>query len=182
MENLNILIGQRLNRLRKEKNLSLEELSSQTGVSKAMLSQIENGKSNPTVSTLWKISTTLKVSFSFFIEGEDEELTIVDEKNISPILENNNLMRLYPIFPFDNHKNFEILTIELESGCNHISQPHNLGVEEYIIVDYGILELSVENKTFILTKGQSIKFSANRVHIYKNTHHTTTRFHNLIFY
>ncbi|MGL5802437.1 MAG: helix-turn-helix domain-containing protein, partial [Cetobacterium sp.] len=79
MENLNILIGQRLNRLRKDKNLSLEELSFQTGVSKAMLSQIENGKSNPTVSTLWKISTALKVSFSFFIEGEEEELTVVDE-------------------------------------------------------------------------------------------------------
>lgn len=31
-----------------------------------MLSQIENGKSNPTVSTLWKISTALKVSFSIF--------------------------------------------------------------------------------------------------------------------
>lgn len=182
MENLNILIGQRLNRLRKDKNLSLEELSLQTGVSKAMLSQIENGKSNPTVSTLWKISTALKVSFSFFIEGEEEELTIVDEKSISPILESNDLMNLYPIFPFDSNKKFEILTIELKKGCNHVSQPHNSGVEEYIIMSEGTLELHVENQVFLLSKGQSIKFLANREHIYKNTQDELVRFYNLIFY
>ncbi|MHA4990548.1 helix-turn-helix domain-containing protein [Cetobacterium somerae] len=182
MENLNILIGQRLNRLRKEKNLSLEELSLQTGVSKAMLSQIENGKSNPTVSTLWKISTALKVSFSFFIDGEEEELNVVDEKNIVPILENNNLMKLYPIFPFDSNRNFEILTIELKKGCNHVSQPHNSGVEEYIIVSEGTLELHVENKIFALSKGQSIKFLANKEHTYRNTQNEVVRFHNLIFY
>ncbi|MGL5778715.1 helix-turn-helix domain-containing protein, partial [Cetobacterium sp.] len=164
MENLNILIGQRLNRLRKDKNLSLEELSFQTGVSKAMLSQIENGKSNPTVSTLWKISTALKVSFSFFIEGEEEELTVVDEKNISPILESNNLMKLYPIFPFDSNKNFEILTIELKKDCEHISQPHTSGVEEYIIMSEGTLELHVEKQVFLLSKGQSIKFLADKEH------------------
>lgn len=182
MENLNILIGQRLNKLRKEKNLNLEELSIKTGVSKAMLSQIENGKSNPTVSTLWKISTALKVSFSFFIEGEDEELIVIDEKNISPFFENNNLMKLYPIFPFDSNKKFEILTVELEQGCNHVSQPHNLEVEEYIIVDEGILELHIENQIFILSKGQCIKFHANKIHTYKNSNCTKVRFHNIIFY
>ena len=131
---------------------------------------------------IWKICTILKVSFSFFIDDEEEELIIVDEKNISPILESNDLMKLYPIFPFDHNKKFEILTIELKPGCNHISQPHNSKVEEYIIIDDGVLELTVENQTFTLSKGQSIKFLANKVYVYKNTHNTTTRFHNVIFY
>ena len=182
MENLANIIGENLSKLRKDRGYSFDQMSQLTGVSKSMLSQIENGKSNPTVSTLWKISTALKVSFSFFIEGEEEELIIVDEKSISPILKSNNLMKLYPIFPFDSNKKFEILTIELKKGCNHVSQPHNSGVEEYIIMSEGTLELHVENQVFLLSKGQSIKFLADREHIYKNTQDELVRFYNLIFY
>ena len=66
MEYLNSLIGKKLKEIRSAKRLSLEEVTKLTGVSKAMLGQIERGISNPTVSTLWKIATGLKVSFSFF--------------------------------------------------------------------------------------------------------------------
>ena len=68
MEDLNLIIGNRLKTIRNNRNLSLSEVSEITGVSKAMLGQIERGQSNPTVSTLWKIANGLKVSFSMFID------------------------------------------------------------------------------------------------------------------
>ena len=49
---MNHLIGTRLKKIRHMKDLSLEELATQTGVSKPMLGKIERGISNPTVSTL----------------------------------------------------------------------------------------------------------------------------------
>lgn len=182
MEDLNLIIGSKLKDIRNKRNLTLDEVAKLTGVSKAMLGQIERGKSNPTVSTLWKIATGLKVSFSLFIDENQEDLKVIHQKNITPIIEDSNRMLLYPIFPFDANKGFEIFTIELEPGCNHISTPHNDGVEEYIIVTEGEIELNINDKEYVLQKGNSIRFMANKTHTYKNTSENKAVFQNIIFY
>jgi len=182
MKNFNLIIGNKLKDIRNKRNLSLDEVAKLTGVSKAMLGQIERGQSNPTVSTLWKIATGLKVSFSLFIDENQDDLKVIYQNDITPIIEDNNRMKLYPIFPFDANKGFEIFTIELESGCNHISNPHNEGVEEYIIVTEGEIEMNINSKKFILQKGNSISFMANKPHIYRNTSEDRAIFQNIIFY
>lgn len=182
MKNLTPIIGKNLKDIRTKRSLSLDDVAKLTNVSKAMLGQIERGESNPTVSTLWKIATGLKVSFSSFIDEEDQNLKIVHQDNVSPILEDNNRMKLYPIFPFDAQKGFEIFTIELEPNCNHISTPHDDGVEEYVIVTEGQIEICINDKSFILQKGDSIKFKGNRSHSYKNTSQDKSVFQNIILY
>ena len=182
MKDLNLIIGNKLKDIRNKRNLSLDEVARLTGVSKAMLGQIERGKSNPTVSTLWKIATGLKISFSLFIDEDQEDLKVIDQKDISPIIEDNNRMKLYPIFPFDANKGFEIFTIELEPDCNHISTPHNEGVEEYIIVTEGQIEININSKKFILEKGNSMRFMANAPHSYKNINQGRSVFQNIILY
>lgn len=182
MKNLNLIIGNKLKEIRNKRNLSLDEVTKLTGVSKAMLGQIERGQSNPTVSTLWKIATGLKVSFSVFIDEKQDDLQVIYQNDISPIIEDNNRMKLYPIFPFDVNKGFEIFTIELEPDCNHISNPHNVGVEEYIIVTEGQIEISINDKKFILQKGNSIRFMANSPHTYKNMNQDRSVFQNIILY
>ena len=182
MKALNLIIGNKLKDIRNKRKLSLDEVTKLTGVSKAMLGQIERGKSNPTVSTLWKIATGLKVSFSLFIDENQDDLKVIDQNDISPIIEDNNRMKLYPIFPFDSNKGFEIFTIELEPDCNHISTPHNDGVEEYIIVTEGQIEMNINDEKFILQKGNSIRFMANKPHTYKNINQDIATFQNIIFY
>jgi len=57
-------VGENLRKLRVRRGLSLERFSRASGVSRAMLSQIELGKSTPSISVLWKISNALAVPFS----------------------------------------------------------------------------------------------------------------------
>jgi transcriptional regulator with XRE-family HTH domain len=57
-----------LRRLRKERGLSLETLAKRSGVSRAMLGQIETGRSVPTVTLVWKVSKALGVALSDLIE------------------------------------------------------------------------------------------------------------------
>ena len=52
-----------LKALRQARGWSLSKLAEETGVSKAMLGQIERNESSPTVSTLWKIATGLERTF-----------------------------------------------------------------------------------------------------------------------
>ncbi len=66
------LVSANLKRLRKEHRLSLDELAGRSGVSRAMLGQMEQGKSMPSIKTLWQVSQALGVSVSWFLEASHE--------------------------------------------------------------------------------------------------------------
>jgi len=147
-----------------------------------MLGQIERGESNPTVTTLWKIAIGLQVSFSSLIKEEPSDVLVVKQNNINPIIECEGNYRVYPIFPFDPRKKFEIFTVELEMGVEHTSDKHNEGVEEYVTVTKGELEMMIGDEHFILTTGQSIRFLANKRHTYKNINQGLTTYQAVMYY
>ncbi|HVY53430.1 MAG TPA: helix-turn-helix transcriptional regulator, partial [Gammaproteobacteria bacterium] len=129
MKNLYNHISLTLKALRRERGWSLDKAAEETGVSKAMLGQIERGESSPTIATLWKIASGFNTSFSSFIEdigsefnkpiyrgGQAQQLHPTDEK-----------IRVMPLFPFDEQLNFEIFVIELLPACEHLSPAHQSG-------------------------------------------------------
>ena len=61
-------IGKVVKAYRINKNISLSELSDRSGVSKGMLSQVENGTVNPTIATAWKIPVDFVVSLPYNVE------------------------------------------------------------------------------------------------------------------
>lgn len=66
------MIGKNIQRIRSARKLTLNVLSERSGVSKAMLSQIESDKVNPTVATVWKIARGLNVELNDLLEADDE--------------------------------------------------------------------------------------------------------------
>ena len=72
------VIGDRLRDIRVHQNLSLDDASKLTGVSKPMLGQIERGQSIPTITTLWKIATGLKTPLSSFLQERQSEYTVIN--------------------------------------------------------------------------------------------------------
>jgi transcriptional regulator with XRE-family HTH domain len=79
------LVGRNLRRLRKQHRLSLEALSRLSGVSRAMLGQIEQGKSIPSIKTLWQVAQALSVSVSWFLEaGGDSPVLLIAPPSDSP--------------------------------------------------------------------------------------------------
>ncbi|MTI58506.1 MAG: helix-turn-helix domain-containing protein [Firmicutes bacterium] len=174
MNNLELIIGEKLYKLRQSKGYSLSQVEDLTGVSKSMLGQIERGKSSPTVNTLWRIAKGLNVSFSFFIEEDKQETTIVSPSEIKPIIDENNKYRVYPIFPYDKQRKLEMYILDLEPHYSHQSEAHTTGVEEYIFIHQGILELTTGEKEYTIKTGNSIHFNADKKHIYTNTTEKTT--------
>ncbi|TQR20645.1 helix-turn-helix domain-containing protein [Psychrobacillus vulpis] len=168
MDKINENIGKNLNRVRRERNISLEKTSELTGVSKTMLGQIERGESNPTVTTLWKIANGLRLSFSSLISEETPSVSLIKKKEINPIIESNGQYRVYPLVPFNAEKQFEVFAITLEPGCEHHSEPHNPGVEEYIIVNEGVLEIAIGEEVYVVNCEDAITFQASSTHTYKN--------------
>lgn len=168
MEKLNELVGENLKNIRKERGLSLDKVSELTGVSKSMLGQIERGETSPTINTIWKIANGLKVSFTSLLRENKAEVSIKSIKNIEPMVEVDGKFRLYPIFPFDGSKRFEIYLVEIYPNCTLEAQGHLNDVEEYIIVNEGELKLSIDGETYTIPEGSSINFLANKPHSYTN--------------
>lgn len=181
-EPIHKMVGRKLLSIRKTRGLSLDQVAELTGVSKAMLGQIERGDSNPTISVLWKIVSGLQISFTSLIEDDEPKITVVRAADLSPFEEEDGQYRAFPLFPFHPQKNFEIYTVEVDLGCTHASEPHNEGVEEYILMVEGKLKISIAQESYTLNVGDAIHFSADRPHKYTNMSDRKAVYKTIIYY
>lgn len=182
MDAMSSMIAANLKRIRKEKKLSLDAAAEMTGVSKSMLGQIERGESSPTVATLWKIATGLHISFTSLLEAKDGEIQLISQKELHPLLSDGGKFRLYPFFPYDDSRGFEMMSIDLDPGSRSESVPHEDGTEEFAIVFQGTLKVTVGEEEFFVEAGNGIRYSANQPHIYENPGNAPLKLCMVIYY
>lgn len=182
MENLNEIISSNLRRIRNTRNLSLDKLSEITGISKSMLGQIERGESNPTISTIWKITTGLRVSLTDLIEITAPNTMLITKNDITPLFEDNKKVCSYPFFRENKGKNFEMMQVTIEPTGKLSSIAHIGGTKEYIIVFKGELTLYLDNKVYKISEGQAFQFDADKNHIYENQSNELLSLSMLVYY
>ncbi len=182
MDTINKNIGQNLAYIRKMRGLSLDQVSELTSVSKGMLAQIEKGTSNPSISTIWKIVNGLQLSFTSILKEDSTAISVVSYKDVTPLTEQESGFSSYPIFPFDARTRIEMYVVEMAPHCEHPSDSHNEGVEEYILVHEGELTIGIGEQNYHLTEGQAIRFAAAVPHRYINPSDQLSRFHVTISY
>lgn len=179
-----IKISNTLKRLRQERGWSLDATSQKTGVSKAMLGQIERGESSPTISTLWKIASGFDVSFSSFVEDlHPSQASFIHRKeDLKQMHREDDKIRVMSIFPYDEYLKFEVFIIELLPGCEHLSPSHQKGVVEHVIVSSGEIEVFINDKWHVLHQNEGLRFNADKLHGYRNTSSMRAVFHDIIHY
>lgn len=182
MDNLNIIFAKNLKRIREEKKLSLDKVAELTSVSKSMLGQIERGESNPTITTVWKIANGLKVSFTTLMSTNQNETLLIKRENIEPLVEDNGKFRLYPFFPYEDGRPFEMFTVEIDKGGYLSSESHNEGTEEFITVFEGEVTIRINDEESVISKGNSIRFKADKAHIYHNSGKELLKMSMVIYY
>lgn len=174
MQNLTTHISMQLKALRLAKGWSLDYTAKQTGISKAMLGQIERAESNPTVLTMWKISMGFQMPLSHFLPTQNDvsiELKHQDEALSVRILEPFNL-----IFGSEN------LYVTLKSNTQHNSCSHESGVMEDVLPINGSLKILINDETYTVHKGQSFRFKADQSHSYINENPFDVEFYNIVHY
>ncbi|MGN7352133.1 cupin domain-containing protein [Paenibacillus sp. 2003] len=72
--------------------------------------------------------------------------------------------------------------MEFDPGCHHPSERHLDGVEEYVFVVQGMLEMVVNTKKIVLKENQALRFRANVFHSYNNLYQEPCIIYNMIFY
>lgn len=162
-------IGQQLKAQRAARGWSLDKTAAATGVSKAMLGQIERGESSPTIATLWKIATGLACSFSSFIAQPDTYQQVFNRQEGTPFSHDPN-MQVKTLFAFNPQTRMETFEITLTGHHQQRSSAHTAGVTEHIHVLSGVLDIQQDNSWHRVHAGEQFVLQADVPHAYKDVH------------
>ena len=182
MEAMRRNLGVQLKKIRKQRDLSLDDLAKLTDVSKAQLAQMEKGESNPTVSTIWKIADGLKISFSSLLQAPKSLLTKIKQTDAPFLTEDDGRYRVYSIIPYNPDRGWELYRLEFDPNCSYESAPHNEGVEETITVVAGRMQVTVGSEKVELITGDTLVFDGNQPHRYENLSNSKCVLHLIIHY
>lgn len=167
-------IGERLMELRKKRKLSMRELAERSGASTSLISQVETGKTNPTVAKLQNLATALGVPVNYFFDSHDEPppdphaLALREEEaNGAP----PDDVPVHTGVPLDVVRGYDRETIELSDGVTwERLTPHGRAGIEFLEVTYEVNAHSGplashygEEFVQVLQGALEVEFAFNRV-------------------
>ncbi|MFW8633587.1 helix-turn-helix domain-containing protein [Cribrihabitans pelagius] len=178
-----------LRSLRQGAGLSLAQAAARTGVSKAMLGQIERGESSPTLATLWKLAKGFHLPLTAFIE---DLVPPAEQPPLPPgagtgdrqpqLVQFPGSIAVRPVFAFDPRLGSESFEVTLAPQQTHVSQAHDGGVVEDVFVTLGTAEVLSGGIWQRLEAGEGLRFAADAAHGYRNPGNAPARFLNTLYY
>ncbi|MFT3926932.1 MAG: XRE family transcriptional regulator [Myxococcales bacterium] len=180
---MNRRVSEALKRMRKARNLSLDQLAIKSGVSRAALSQIEGARTNPTLSVLWKIAAGLEVPFQELLEMPEETNAKLLRSNDAVALRSaDGRMESRLLSPGGAAPGVELYELRLAPKAVHKSDPHGKGTTETVVVLKGTLRILVDASEYELLAGDTLYFASDVPHSYENRSSHEARFLNVISY
>lgn len=165
-----IYIGKKIAKYRTIKGLTIRDLAKLTGVSSSLLSQLERGIGNPTLSVLKAIAFVLKVPLFLLLMGEiDNGSLILRKEHRKKIPDENTEKIVYDILtPSALKSNIELFLMSLKPFSETSQEFIEHDIEETAFVIEGQTYLLFEHEEFMLREGDTVRILANRKHKFKN--------------
>ena len=163
-------LGKTVQRLRKAYNLSLSELSEQSGVAKSIISQIERNETNPTLATIWRLAQALDVTIERVLRERDDSPFIEKiSRGDTPILvSDDGKCRLAITGWIKTVDWLQCYDFSAEPGGVLESDAHQPGAVESLSVIEGELQVEVAGETDFLRAGETLRYRADRPHLIRN--------------
>lgn len=162
-------LARNLKRLRAERGHTLDALAARSGVSRGMVVQIEQARTNPSVGTVVRLADALGVSIARLLD--------YDETSTVRIVPAEDAVRLWT-GPDGGHGTLlngteapgplELWSWRLQPGESHASDPHPPGTVEIARVDEGVLTLVLDGREHRVPAGSTASYEAGTAHAYRN--------------
>jgi XRE family transcriptional regulator, regulator of sulfur utilization len=165
-------LGATVQRLRTERNLTLDQLSRIAGVSKSMLSEIERDKANPTIAVAWRLSNALDIGLDRLLtKGERnlEQISVSGPHETPSLVNKNAKYSLRILGPMDLGGRFEWYELALAVGGALRSRAHEPGTREHLTVLHGSIDLTAGETVRALRPGDTARYFADQAHAIVNT-------------
>lgn len=157
-----------LKKIRQSRNMSLDQVAEQTGVSKSMLAQIEKGTANPSLGVLGKITSGLRIEFQELISRPTTPFLRIDPGKVVPIKEMIGQYSVRTCLPYEDSKEVELYLISVEPGAEYASGGHGEKTREYLYVTKGTMEIECSGHVENIPTGQIFVFETEVSHVYRN--------------
>ena len=164
-------VGAALAALRQGRGLSLDELSSQAGVSKSMLSQIERHQATPTVAVVWRLATALGVGVGELLGAERPAaplLATVPAHATPTLASPDGKCELRILGPIELAGQFEWYALTVQPGGTLASQAHEPGSREHLSVQAGALEVQAGSESARVRHGETARYAVDVPHSIHN--------------
>lgn len=163
-------LGERIRNLRAERGLTLTALSTKSGISVAMLSHIERGKTSPSLKLLDKLRVALGVPLASFFDIAAErtvEAGIVTRVGKRSMLSFNTGLTKEMLSPL-GHSHLELLQLSIDVGGSSGPDPWRRVGEKAGVVLEGRFELQIGEQIFVLEEGDAFQFDSSQPHSFRN--------------
>jgi transcriptional regulator with XRE-family HTH domain len=173
-EDIILKISYRIKEIRKEKNITIQELANRAGVSKGLISQIENNRTIPSLPVLMNIVHSLSLDLTAFFKDispsdHREKVFVIRSSEYSPIKKEAakgfNYQRILTRNVHGGPVDFVLL--ELKKGARR-NKMVVTDAFEYKYLIKGKIEYLIEDRTYILEAGDSIFFNGRLGHNLSN--------------
>ncbi len=163
-------LGNAIQRLRKAYNMSLGDLSEQSGVAKSIISQIERNETNPTIGTVQRLSKALDTTVDAVLKADDAPNFLDHQsKSAIPVLESEDgLCRLAIAGALNLVEHVQWYDFRAQKGGELISDPHQAGSVEHLYILEGELKVQCGKESKTVKKGESIRYRGDEIHTITN--------------
>ena len=170
MEPLSQYVCDRIRQLRKRQNWTLEQLAASSGVSRSMLSQVERGSANPTLSVAFRIAQAFGISLGDLVDGAMAEprMDVIRKTDKQFVFRNDEDCKIRTLSPLNLEKDVEFYEVTLHPQSTLESAAHFQGTREFLTVQSGSIEVQSGDVSVVLGKGDSVQYAADVDHSIKN--------------
>ena len=154
--------------LRMQADMTLADLASEAGLGKSTLAQLESGKGNPSVETLWAIAAALQVPFARIVDEAQPSLRVVRAADVPPMHSAETPGWAGRLLTASHGRGtFDLYALDLEKGAVRHADAHHAGVLEHLVVVVGRLRAGPQDGPVLLEAGDLITFGADVPHVYE---------------
>ncbi|MBU0570831.1 MAG: XRE family transcriptional regulator [Candidatus Omnitrophica bacterium] len=164
-------IGEKLHNIRKEKNMTLEDLSKKSGVALATLSRMENNRMIGTLDAHNRICKALSASLAdLYREIEDASKTVETVSEVARIdhFVHSKKVKYELLVAKTPDKKILPLMIKLAGGGKTREERNKTGTEKFLYVMTGSVNAVIGHKQYSLCQGDSLYFDASLSHVFHN--------------
>ena len=162
---MNSGIAATIGRERAARGLSIDQLAQRAGISTGLLSQLERGIGNPSLSTLHHLATALEIPIGSFFASEKSEDIVVHPSTRKRLVLSDSLT--YELLVPDLGGALSMFHIELPPNFSNMDAPFRHAGEEVELVLEGRVEAHIGDRTVVLDAGDSIRFASSTPHWFR---------------
>ncbi|MFC0184460.1 Cupin domain-containing protein [Pseudarcicella hirudinis] len=167
-EDILFQISNKLKEIRKQKGVTLQEIANEAGVTKGLISQIENSRTIPSLPVMLELIKALDIDLNVFfkdiISSSSQKVVVKRKEDYTPFTKENakgfHYQRVFSKKFKDNH--IDVVILRLQTNAKRPMVRTNAYEFKYILK--GAVEYTIGKEKYILNEGDSLFYDANELH------------------